>query len=122
MRWVIDMNLSPDWVPLLGESGDEVMHWSSLGPANAPDDEILAWAREHDAVILTQDLDFPQLLFASKEAGPSVVLLRMDNEFDSEARQFVILAIANAKDALRTGALLTVTNGRARMRRLPVRE
>lgn len=42
MKWVIDMNLSPDWVPLLAESGDEVSHWSTLGAPNAPDREILA--------------------------------------------------------------------------------
>jgi predicted nuclease of predicted toxin-antitoxin system len=120
MKWVIDMNVSPDWVPLLAETGDEVMHWSSIGPANAPDREILDWARQHDAVILTQDLDFSQLLFASQIAGPSVVLLRMDNEFDPQARRFLIQAIHHAREALLSGALLTVANGRARLRRLPI--
>jgi predicted nuclease of predicted toxin-antitoxin system len=120
MKWVIDMNLSPDWVPLLAETGDDVIHWSSLGAANAPDREILDWARQYDAVILTQDLDFSQLLFVSQTAGPSVVLLRMDNEFDPQSRRFVIQAIFHAREALLSGALLTVANGRVRLRRLPI--
>jgi hypothetical protein len=30
-------------------------------------------------------LDFSQILYATAESGPSVVLLRMDNEFDPSA-------------------------------------
>jgi len=48
MRLVIDMNLSPAWVEIFAGAGIEATHWSTIGPANAPDTEIMAWAfRNH---------------------------------------------------------------------------
>lgn len=35
MRILIDMNLSPDWVPVLIEGGFEAVHWSQVGEPNA---------------------------------------------------------------------------------------
>lgn len=66
------MNLSPDWVPLLAARGWEARHWSQLGPGQAPDTELMRWARVEGHVVLTQDLDFSQLLFATRDGGPSV--------------------------------------------------
>jgi predicted nuclease of predicted toxin-antitoxin system len=117
---LVDMNLSPDWVPLLRTRNWVARHWSELGPGNAPDTELMSWAREHAHIVLTQDLDFSQLLFATRERGPSVVLLRMDNEFDSAAREHVLEAISQAREALATGALLTISEKRVRLRYLPI--
>jgi predicted nuclease of predicted toxin-antitoxin system len=120
VKLLVDMNLSPGWVALLAARGWEARHWSQLGPGNAPDTELLRWAREHGHAILTQDLDFTQLLYATQEKGPSVVLLRMENEFDPAARDHVFAAIAQAEEALASGALLSISGRRARLRRLPL--
>jgi predicted nuclease of predicted toxin-antitoxin system len=80
----------------------------------------MRWAREHTHIVVTQDLDFSQLLFVTREAGPSVVLLRMDNEFDEAARHHVCVAMARAESALTTGALLTISGNRVRLRRIPI--
>ena len=120
MKLLVDMNLSPDWVPLLASHGWEVSHWSTLGPGNAPDTVLMNWAREHQQVVLTQDLDFSQLLYTTQQRGPSVILLRMDNEFDPAARDHVCAAIALAETALATGALLTISGHRVRLRHLPI--
>jgi hypothetical protein len=34
MKLLIDMNLSPRWVPFLAASQVEAIHWSSVGAAN----------------------------------------------------------------------------------------
>jgi len=120
MKLLVDMNLSPDWVPLLAVQGWEARHWSTVGLGNAPDAELMRWAREHQHVILTQDLDFSQLLFVTSEKGPSVVLLRMDNEFETAARDHVCAAITVAESALSLGALLTISPNRVRLRHLPL--
>ena len=91
------MNLSQDWVPLLASHGWEVCHWATVGSGSAPDTELLAWPRENNRIIITQDLDFSQLLYATRDSGPSVVILRMDNEFDEAARQHVCAAITLAE-------------------------
>jgi predicted nuclease of predicted toxin-antitoxin system len=120
MRLLVDMNLSPDWVPLLKSRDWEAVHGSSLGRGNEPDPDLLAWARANNHIVLTQDLDFSQILYATAESGPSVVLLRMDNEFDPAARRYVCAASNQAEEALTQGALLTISPKRARLRRLPI--
>jgi len=120
MRLLVDMNLSPDWVPLLKSRDWEAVHGSSLGRGNEPDPDLLAWARANNHIVRTQDLDFSQILYATAESGPSVVLLRMDNEFDPAARRYVCAALNQAEEALTQGALLTISPQRARLRRLPI--
>ena len=70
MRVLIDMNLSPEWVPVLVEQGFDAVHWSSLGAANAPDFEIIDYAFQHRCVVFTHDLDFGIILAHSKAGGP----------------------------------------------------
>lgn len=120
MKLLVDMNLSPDWVAYLESHGWEACHWSGVGPGNAPDPELIRWAREHNHIIVTQDMDFSQLLFATSEAGPSVVLLRLDNEFDETVRGHICNAIGLAEPALCQGALLTISGKRVRLRYLPI--
>lgn len=120
MRLLVDMNLSPDWVPLLAAHGWEVRHWRETGPGNAPDTELLKWARQNGYVIVTQDLDFSQLLHATQHSGPSVVLLRLDNEFDPALQKHVCAAIATASPSLEKAAVLTISAGRIRLRNLPI--
>lgn len=120
MKLLVDMNLAPDWVPFLEAYGWEAEHWSQIGNPNVPDTDLFQWARENKSIILTQDLDFSQILYATREDGPSVVLLRMDNEFDPAARAHIGAALAQAQSALQTGALLTVSGKRVRLRHLPI--
>ena len=44
MKLLLDMNLTPRWVPYLESAGIEALHWSKVGRANAPDEEIMAYA------------------------------------------------------------------------------
>jgi predicted nuclease of predicted toxin-antitoxin system len=52
MKILIDMNLSPMWVGFLTESGIEAAHWSFIGSPDAPDSEIIAYAKENDFTVL----------------------------------------------------------------------
>jgi predicted nuclease of predicted toxin-antitoxin system len=76
MKVPVDMNLSPEWLEVLSRAGWEASHWSAVGSPTAEDLELLIWARDHNHVLLTQDLDFGQLLFHTRFRGPSVVILR----------------------------------------------
>src|ERR1700733_5198298 len=79
MKLLVDMNLSPRWVKTLLEAEIEAAHWSSLGPANAPDADIMAFARANGYVVLTHDLDFSAILAATRDAKPSVVQIRAED-------------------------------------------
>ena len=41
MNVLVDMNLSPDWIPLLQQHGFQAAHWSSIGARGAEDSEIM---------------------------------------------------------------------------------
>lgn len=120
MKILVDMNLSPDWIPLLISNGWDAVHWSQAGAPNAPDTELLSSARAAGQVLLTQDLDFAQLLFVTASSGPSVILLRLANEFDESIRARVCDSIRLASDDLQSGALLTISTSHARLRKLPI--
>jgi predicted nuclease of predicted toxin-antitoxin system len=62
MKLLVDMNLSPRWTRFLSDAGIEAAHWSEVGAGNAPDTEIMAFAKAHDYVVLTHDLDFRPFL------------------------------------------------------------
>ena len=70
MRLLIDMNLTLRWVHFLRHAGYEAVHWSSVGPNSAKDSEICDYARQSAYVILTNDLDFRQILAHTKQATP----------------------------------------------------
>lgn len=120
MKLLVDMNLSPDWIPMLQAWNWDARHWSEVGPPNSPDTLLMSWARQNRHVILTQDLDFSQLLFNTGDAGPSVVLLRMNDEFDPLSRENVFRALRLAEASLESGALLIITGVRARLRKLSI--
>jgi predicted nuclease of predicted toxin-antitoxin system len=62
MRLLVDMNLTPRWVRSLADAGHEPTHWSAVGDPTASDEQICSFAREQGYVVLTNDLDFPQIL------------------------------------------------------------
>ena len=41
MKLLLDMNVSPAWVPVLVADGHQAVPWSSIGRADAPDQERL---------------------------------------------------------------------------------
>ncbi len=122
MRLLIDMNLTPRLVPFLISAGHECAHWSTLGPCDAPDDAICLLDRVRGFVLITNDLDFPQILAHTREAKPSVVLLRGE-PLTPELRGSALLnAIAECQTELDSGAVLTVDwSDRVRARLLPLR-
>jgi predicted nuclease of predicted toxin-antitoxin system len=79
MTRLVDMNLSPRWVDVLTAAGIEVAHWSALGAYDAPDSEIMTYAKANDSVVLTHDLDFGAILAATHGKKPSVVQIRAED-------------------------------------------
>lgn len=115
------MNLSPRWVSLIQGAGIEAVHWSAVGARNAPDSEIMAYAADHDCVVLTHDLDFSAILAASQGQGPSVVQVRAEDVSPEAIGAQVLSALRQMTDELQQGALLTVDTKRARLRLLPLK-
>ena len=121
MKLLLDMNIAPRWARFLAEAGIQAVHWSSVGSADAPDSEIMAYARANDCVILTQDLDFTALLAITQGRKPSVVQIRADDTSPETIGRDVVMALRQAKKELADGALMAIEPKRVRLRILPFR-
>jgi predicted nuclease of predicted toxin-antitoxin system len=120
MKFLIDMNLSPLWVPFLAGEGFTAVHWSSVGQPWAPDIQILQFAVANDWIVFTHDLDFGMLLAALGASRPSVIQVRTQDVLPSAIGALVLRAIHIAKPNLEAGALVTVDSSRHRIRVLPI--
>ena len=115
------MNLSPLWATLLQEHGYEAAHWSSIGLAYAPDEEIFEYAATNDWIILTADLDFGTILAYTNEAKPSVFQVRMDYPMPHEIGDKVLICLKQFEKELQDGCLITLDAIKSRVRILPLR-
>ena len=120
MLFLIDMNLSPKWVAALEQSGIEAIHWSTAGPANASDPEIMAYAKSNEYIVLTNDLDFGSILAATGGDAPSVVQLRTDDCRVESIGAIVIQSILQVGEQLTKGALVTIETTKLRITSLPI--
>lgn len=105
MRFLIDAQLPPALAQLLRDHGHGADHVIDIGPADAADREIWRFALEHDAVIVTKDEDFADMVATGRDA-PAIVWVRIKN-----TRRTVLLAwfeplIDQIVDMVTTGSRL----------------
>jgi len=82
---------------------------------------LCEYARRHGFVLLTNDLDFPQMLAHTKNAAPSVVLMRGEPLVPEARARALLDAIRDCADVLARGAVLTLDwSDRPRARLLPL--
>ncbi len=78
---------------------------------NAPDLEIMAYAKTNDYVVLTHDLDFAAILAATQGEKPSVLQIRSDLLNPDVIGKQVVSALRQMAMELAEGALVTVDPG-----------
>jgi len=120
VKLVVDMNLSPEWGPVLQRHRWDAVHRSSVGDPRATDQEILAWAKAAQRVVFTHDLDFGAILAATRAEGPSVFQVRTQDVTPAHLEPLVVAALRIHESALQDGALVTVDETRSRVRILPI--
>lgn len=120
MKILVDMNLSPDWVPFFRANGFEAEHWSVIGNPRATDRQIMEWARLHGHMVFTHDLDFGALLAASGQSQPSVLQIRTQDILPASIGTLVCAAITQFSGQLAAGAIVVVDRSRNRVRLLPL--
>ena len=79
MRLLADMHISPATVQHLIQLGHDVVRVSAVMANNAADREIVDWAVAHDRAVLTQDLDFSDIIALSGAQRPSLITLRLSD-------------------------------------------
>jgi len=86
----------------------------------AADDEILAWALEKSAVVVTLDADFHTILAVSGARGPSVIRLRMQGLGAQQIVKLLQNVLVRFAADLKRGSLVTVKARKTTCHKLPV--
>lgn len=120
MKFLADMGISPKTVNFLKTHGYEAIHLRSLGLDRLADADILIKALLEDRIILTHDLDFAELVAASGSELPSVIIFRLRNMRPENVNKYVFQITKQYSEELRKGAIVSVTERRARVRKLPI--
>jgi predicted nuclease of predicted toxin-antitoxin system len=116
MRLLVDANLSPRLATDLRRRGHDAEHVDQIGLYGADDTTILTWARDHDRIVVTSDLDFADLAAAGVGAPAKVLLLRLRSSRVEAVLPRVLVALASTGDALARGAVVVVEESRLRLR------
>lgn len=121
LRFLADMNLSPQTVADLQAAGWDILRVNQVLLATTSDRDILTYARQDNRVIITQDLDFSTLLALAGFSSPSLLTLRLSVTDPETVTRRLLQVIPQSEDALLGGAAVTVTDNSLRIRSLPMR-
>jgi predicted nuclease of predicted toxin-antitoxin system len=75
MNFLADESVNGPAVDRLREDGHDVLSVAEMEPS-LPDETVLAMANQRDALLLTADKDFGELVFRQRRVSAGVVLIR----------------------------------------------
>lgn len=117
MKIVANAHISKLTVEALREIGHDV---TELLP-RVEDPDVLDLARGIGAVVVTQDLDYSQLLAITREVAPSVISLRLRYPYPTYVTSILVRILNQYRSVIDKGAILSVDDmGEARVRLLPI--
>lgn len=120
MKFLGDMGVSPLTVKKLTEAGHDAVHLSEQGLMRMSDRSIIAKAKQESRIILTFDLDFTDLLAASKDNLPNVIIFRLKKTLPTFVNSRLFTVLSECSENLKNGAIIIVEDYRYRVRHLPL--
>lgn len=121
MKFLVDEYLSPNLADALNRAGHDAVHVGDVGLRSADDQSVLDHARSQPRTILSADTDFGTLLAASREATPSVILVRLSSpRRTSELSALLQHQLPDILDAISAGSIIVIEDSRIRVRPLPL--
>ena len=120
MKLLADLHIAPRTVDSLRAKGHDVVRAGEVLPPTASDVQLVALARAEQRTVLTQDLDFSAIVALSGESGPSIISLRLESSRIENVNTRLDQALRTLETELSRGALVTVEEGRIRIRTLPI--
>lgn len=121
MKFLVDIGISPRSAAFLRGLGYDTIHLHDEGLDRLSDAGILAKALAERRIVLTHDLDFGELVAASKAQLPSVVTFRLRNMAADHVNHYLEIIVTNYQERLETGAVISVTERQVRVRPLPIK-
>ncbi|GHU56201.1 hypothetical protein FACS189442_4580 [Spirochaetia bacterium] len=119
MKILIDVNLSFRWVDMLIAEGIDAVYWNTLGAPDAPDTELMDYARTNRYTVLTRDLDFSDILAATHGLKPSIVQIRTEDARPESLIQRIANELTRLADEIEHGTIVTIDEHKTRVHILP---
>jgi predicted nuclease of predicted toxin-antitoxin system len=113
------MNMAYRWPAMLANRGIEAIHWAEIGPGDAPDREIMDYAKSKGYAVLTNDLDFGVVLALTAAFAPSVVQVRGVDVRPENIIELVVNTLVKFSADIEKGALITIDTNKVRIHILP---
>lgn len=117
MRFLSDECCDALIVSALLDEGYDVLRMADIDPG-IPDDQAIGLALRENRVLITEDKDFGQLVFAHGAHAIGVIFLRYQFSDREEIAHRVVQVVDRLGDQL-AGAFVTVQSDRIRIARLP---
>lgn len=115
MKLVADENLDRSVIQKLREAGHEVISVAEMEPGIS-DEVVLATANSVEAMLITEDKDFGELVFRRSLVHQGVILLRLAGLPVAAKAELLVATIATHEREL-NGAFAVVTPRAIRIRR-----
>ena len=80
MNFILDANI-PYSAKTVFHKSDVVVHVRDVGLADASDNDVIRWAVAHDAMIITRDLDFANIIAHPIASHAGAIILRVPPHF-----------------------------------------
>ena len=120
MRLLLDQGLPRSTGLYIRNPETEVLHVGEVGLSTASDSKIIDFARQQGMVVVTLDADFQAMLALSAAIRPSVIRVRIEGLRAEMLATLLINVLEICADDLEKGAMVSVTENGARVRRLPL--
>ena len=115
MRFVADESCDFSVVRALRDAGHDVTVIAEIAP-RIEDEEVLKLAHQRGTLLVTEDKDFGQLVYASARATEGVLLLRFPAGARSSLAAAAVELVEKRGDEL-AGCFVVLQPGRVRIRR-----
>jgi predicted nuclease of predicted toxin-antitoxin system len=120
LSFLADMNISPLTVSDLRGRGWDVVRVSEIMDKATKDLDLLEYARLHNMVIITQDLDFSMLLAVKGYEKPSLINVCLEEAKPEQVTSRIVDTVSGLEAELAKGVVVTVDETSARYRYLPI--
>ncbi len=120
MKILADMHISPITVQFLRDLGHNVVRVNEILPADSSDRLIVETAIKSDRVILTQDLDFSEIITFSGKTNPSLISLRLTSSRIEYVNSILKNTLPRIERDAQEGSIISVEDKRIRIRKLPI--
>jgi predicted nuclease of predicted toxin-antitoxin system len=120
MRFLADMGISQEVVTWLRKQGHEATHLRDEGLQRLENGAIFIKAIHETRIILTWDLDFTEIVALSGRTQVSAVVFRLMNTRSVHVIERLKRVLLESAQDLEEGAIISVEEGRHRVRLLPL--